>query len=138
MIGAAFWSGSLVLGLLVILGFAYARPKSPVKRVGMVIGIKPDKLEEYQRLHADSCAGVRDLLSKANIANFSIFLRQLDGAKFYLFGYYEYIGDNYEEDMARLAAEPRNKEWLSVTDPMQIPLPGESTWAMMEEVYYNH
>jgi L-rhamnose mutarotase len=131
------WGGLFVLGLMIVAGVAYAKPKSGVKRIGMVIRIKPEKLEEYKRLHADSNPGVRDLLSKANIRNFSIFLRQLDEGQYYLFGYYEYAGSNYDADMARLAAEPRNKEWLLTTDPMQIPLKGEKSWAMMEEVYHN-
>jgi L-rhamnose mutarotase len=36
-----------------------------------------------------------------------------------------------------LAAEPRNQAWLTVCDPMQIPLKGEKTWAAMERVFYN-
>jgi len=39
--------------------------------------------------------------------------------------------------MAALAAEPRNKEWLRVCDPMQMPLRGEKSWAVMGQVYYN-
>jgi len=109
-----------------------------VKRVGLVIGIKKNRLEEYKAVHSDSHREVRDLLSAANIRNFSIFLKQLPGGKYYLFGYYEYTGDNYEEDMAVLSANPRYKEWLAMCDPMQIPLPGEKSWTKMEEVYYNN
>jgi L-rhamnose mutarotase len=39
--------------------------------------------------------------------------------------------------MAKLDAEPRNKEWLTVCDPMQVPLEGETGWAEMEMVYHN-
>jgi len=138
MTGTRTWGGLLVsIGLLIMVGLAYAQPKAGVKRIGMVIRLKPERIAEYQRLHADSNPGVRDLLRKANIRNFSIFLRQLDDGQYYLFGYYEYTGSNYDADMAKLAAEPRNKEWLLVTDPMQIPLKGEKSWAMMEEVYHN-
>jgi L-rhamnose mutarotase len=107
-----------------------------VKRVGMVIGMRPDEIAEYKALHADSNPGVRDLLTKYHMHNFSIFLHQIDG-RWYEFGYYEYTGDDYEADMAALAAEPRNKEWLRVCDPMQMPLAGEKSWAVMEQVYYN-
>jgi len=107
------------------------------KRISMVIGIKTDKIEEYKKLHADSNSGVRDLLSKYNMHNFSIFLKQLDNGKWYLFGYYEYTGNDYEADMASLDKEKRNIEWLEMTDPMQIPLNGESSWTKMEKVYYN-
>ena len=107
-----------------------------VKRVGMVTQLRPDKLEEYKRLHADSNAGVRDLLSKYHMRNFSIYLQQIDN-KWYEFGYYEYTGQNFEADMATMAKEPRTIEWLKVCDPMQIPLPGAKGWTEMERVYLN-
>ena len=108
-----------------------------VRRFGRVLGIREDRIAEYRRLHADSEPGVRDLLAKANMANFSIFIRKLPDGKHYLFLYFEYTGQDYEADMAALAAEPRNRQWLSVCDPMQEPLPGESSWAEMEPVYHN-
>lgn len=107
------------------------------KRVGMVIGIKPEVIEEYKRLHADSNAGVRDLLTIANMENFSIFIHQFDDGNYYLFGYYEYSGDNFEKDMAELAKKDRNIEWLKVCDPMQIPFKDQNGWSVMEQVYYN-
>lgn len=111
--------------------------KKDVKRVGMVIKIKPEFIEEYKALHADSNAGVRDLLTKANMHNFSIFLHQLDDGNWYEFGYYEYTGDDFEADMATLDKHPRNIEWLKVCDPMQVPLEGYEGWAEMEQVYFN-
>ncbi len=30
-----------------------------------------------------------------------------------LFKYFEYVGDDFETDMAKLAANPKNKEWLT-------------------------
>jgi L-rhamnose mutarotase len=107
------------------------------KRIGMVIGLKADKVVEYKEVHADSHPGVRDLLNKYNMQNFSIFLHQFDNGNYYLFGYYEYTGENYEADMAELAKEERNIEWLSMTDPMQISFGDESSWTIMEIVYYN-
>lgn len=128
------------LGLLFALsaGLALAGgcAQTPAKRVGMVIQLKPEKLEGYKRLHADSNPGVRDLLTKYHIHNFSIFLQQVDG-KWYEFGYYEYTGKDFDGDMARLAKEPRNIEWLKVCDPMQAPLPGAKGWTEMERVYFN-
>ena len=112
------------------------KPKD-VKRVGMVVGLKPEMIEEYKRLHADEHAGVRDLLTKYNMHNFSIFLHQLPDGNWYEFGYYEYTGSDFEADMAKLAQEPRNQAWLEICDPMQVPLEGENGWAEMECVYYN-
>ena len=59
------------------------------KRTGMVVGIKPEAIEEYKRLHADDNAGVRDLLTKYNMSNFSIYMTEIEG-KWYEFGYWEY------------------------------------------------
>lgn len=103
----------------------------------MVIKIDSSRLKEYFSLHADSNPGVRDLLSKYNIKNFSIFITQLEDGNYYEFGYYEYVGSDYEKDMAALDAEPRNKVWLKRCDPMQIPLQGETSWKKMEQIYYN-
>jgi len=108
-----------------------------VQRIGMVIGIHPDRIGAYEALHAASNPGVRDLLNKYHMHNFSIFIQQLENGKYYLFGYYEYTGMDYQRDMDALASEPRNQQWLSTTNPMQIPLPGEPSWSVMREVYYN-
>jgi L-rhamnose mutarotase len=106
-----------------------------VIRIGMVVGIKSDQIEAYKRLHAGP--GVRALLRQANMHNFSIFLRQFDDGKYYEFAYYEYTGTDYEADMAWLAAQPENKQWLAMCDPMQTPLAGETGWAVMDSIYYN-
>ena len=135
---------ALGLGLALVIGIALGRASSPseasaaakVKRVGMVVGINPEEIPEYKRLHADSNPGVRDLLNKYNVRNFSIYMHQIEG-KWYEFGYYEYTGDDFEADMARMDAEPRTIEWLKVCDPMQVPLKGEDGWVVMEEVYHN-
>jgi len=108
----------------------------PTKTVGMVIKLRPDRVEQYKALHADSNPGVRDLLTKYHMHNFSIFLQKI-GEEYYEFGYYEYTGNNFKEDMAKLDAEPRNKKWLEVTDPLQIPLEGAAGWTTMERVYNN-
>jgi L-rhamnose mutarotase len=108
-----------------------------IKRIGMVIKLDSSRMKEYLGLHADSNAGVRDLLEKYNLRNFSIFITTLDDGNYYEFGYYEYTGKNYEADMAALDNEPRNKEWLKICDPMQIPLKGETSWKKMKQVYFN-
>ena len=107
------------------------------RRLGMVIGVSEDRVGDYRALHADDHPGVRDLLCAAGIRNFSIFIDRLPDGALYLFGYYEYHGSDYEADMARLDAEPRNREWIAMTAPMQIPFPGQAGWKIMEEVYHN-
>ena len=126
----------LIFPLLAALLAASCAPIVPVKRVGMVTQLRPDKLEEYKRLHADSNPGVRDVLNKYHMRNFSIYLQKIDG-KWYEFGYYEYTGNNFEADMAAMAKEPRTVEWLKQCDPFQKPLPGSKGWTTMQRVYFN-
>ncbi|MFZ0760804.1 MAG: L-rhamnose mutarotase [Candidatus Sulfotelmatobacter sp.] len=128
---------AFILAVLLAVAVHAKTENSHVRRVGMVIGIKTDQISAYEALHAATSPGVRDLLAKYHMHDFSIYIHQLDDGKYYLFGYYEYTGADYKADMEKLAAEPRNQKWLSVTGPMQAPLPGEQSWAMMKEVYHN-
>ena len=105
--------------------------------MGMVVGIKPENLDEYKRLHAADNPGVRDLLNKYHMHNFNIFLQKMPDDNWYEFGYYEYTGNDFDGDMANFAKEPRNIEWLKKCDPLQIPLPGAKGWTEMESVYFN-
>lgn len=105
-----------------------------VKRVGSVIGVGPGRLEDYKACHARVWPGVLEMIRACHIRNYSIYHR--DG---YLFSYFEYTGDDYEADMARMAADPVTQEWWAFVKPMQAPLPGRAPgewWAGMEEVFH--
>lgn len=106
-----------------------------MKRYGMVIRLKPEMVDAYKHLHANTWPGVLQRISESNIRNYSIFLR--DG---YLFSYYEYIGDDYEADIAKIAADPVTQAWWKLTDPCQEPVEGIGEgqwWAEMEEVFHH-
>ena len=110
-----------------------------VKRVGMVVKVKKERVEEYKNLHADSNAGVRHLLTKYNMRNFSIFIVQLADGEWYEFGYYEYWGNDLDGDMAKLDAEPENTKWLELCNPMQEGiLPDQKGWKVTDRIYYNY
>lgn len=100
----------------------------------MVIRVKPEKLEEYKRLHAEPWPGVLEMIHECNLRNYSIYYR--DG---YLFSYFEYVGNDFEKDMAKMAADPTTQEWWKLTDPCQEPLPTRNDgewWATTEEVFH--
>ena len=86
-----------------------------MKRYGQVIKVKPEYLEKYKALHANPWPEVNRMIQECNIRNYSIYYR--DG---YLFSYYEYVGDDYEADMAKMAADPKTREWWKETDPCQV------------------
>ncbi len=70
-----------------------------MKRYGSVIRLRPEKREEYKKLHAEVWPGVLRMIKECNLQNYSIYYK--DG---FLFSYYEYVGENYEADMAKMAA----------------------------------
>lgn len=103
-------------------------------RYGMVIGIRPEKLDEYKRLHAAVWPEVLAMIHDCNIRNYSIYTR--DGL---LFSYFEYIGEDYQADMARMAADPTTQRWWDLCMPCQEPLETRDEgdwWAPMEEVFH--
>lgn len=105
-----------------------------MKRVGQVIGVRPERIDEYERLHAVAWPGVLDAIRAANIRNYSIFRH---GEQ--LFAYFEYAGDDYAADVARMAADPTVQEWWKLTDAMQDPLPDRqpgSWWKTIPEVFH--
>ncbi len=106
-----------------------------MKRYGFVIGVRPERLEEYRRVHADVWPDVLDQIRRSNIRNYSIFLREPENL---LFGYYEYHGEDHDADMAAMAKDPRTREWWELCSPMQQPLETRAEgewWAGMESVF---
>ncbi|WP_299503574.1 L-rhamnose mutarotase [uncultured Roseobacter sp.] len=107
-----------------------------MQRMGMVIGLNAEKLEEYKRLHADVWPGVLSMITACNIRNYSIFLREPENL---LFGYWEYHGTDFEADAAKMAADPETQKWWDVCMPCQVPLESRREgewWAMMDEVFH--
>ena len=105
-----------------------------MQRHGQLIGVKPGKLEEYKRYHAGVWPEVLDMIRQCHIHNYSIFHR--DGM---LFAYFEYTGDDYAADMAKMAADPKTQAWWDIMMPMQQPLEGRAEgewWADIEEVFH--
>ena len=105
-----------------------------MRRFGQVIGVKPDRTDEYERLHAETWPGVLAAIRAANIRNYSIFRH---GSQ--LFAYFEYVGEDFAADMATMAADPTVIGWWKLTDAMQDPLPDRepgSWWKTIPEVFH--
>lgn len=108
-----------------------------MQRMGMIIGLKPDKIEVYKRLHAAVWPEILARISECNITNYSIYLKQPENL---LFGYWEYLGSDFATDAAKMAADPKTREWWSVCMPCQEPLDTRNDgewWSMMEEVFHH-
>lgn len=108
-------------------------PRSP-RRVASVIKLRPEHEQAYRELHAEVWPSVLDRIARSNVHNYSIFLH--DGL---LISYFEHRGDDYEADMAAMAADPETQRWWALCMPMQERLPetpdGE-WWCPVQELFH--
>ena len=105
-----------------------------------MIGLRPEKLDEYVRLHAAVWPGVLKTINDCHIRNYSIYLRRLPDGRHYLFSYFEYTGDDFHADMARMAADPAHAAMvgrLQAVPASRCPIVRQGEWwAQMEEVFH--
>ena len=116
------------------------KPSQIKSRHGSIIGMPEKNILAYTQLHAAVWPGVLAALDKVNIRNYSIYLGQIKPGEYLLFSYFEYIGDDFQGDMARMGDEV-TKLWWTYTDPLQVRLPGTpegQQWKTMEEVFHTN
>ena len=105
-----------------------------MKRYGSLIGVRREAIEEYKTYHSAVWPEILEMIRKCNIRNYSIFLKDD-----LLFGYFEYHGTDFESDMAKMATDPKTKEWWKIMGPMQRPFESRASgewWTNMEEVFH--
>ncbi|BBU58419.1 hypothetical protein KU6B_46840 [Mameliella alba] len=108
-----------------------------MQRHGQLIGIGAEAIAEYKKLHAEVWPQVLEMITACNIRNYSIFLKEPENL---MFSYFEYVGEDFAADMAKMAADPVTQEWWAINKPLQRPLDtrGEGEWwAEMEEVFHH-
>ena len=102
----------------------------------MVCRLKPDGVKEYIQYHGQvhkDHPEVGEMIRKCNIRNYSIFYK--DGL---VFSYFEYVGKDYEKDMARMAADPKTQEWWALVKPLMDPLTTRAEgewWGNMDVIF---
>ncbi len=105
-----------------------------VKRYGQLIGLKPEAYEKYVEDHAKVWPGVLKTIYDCNIRNYTIFFKDN-----MLFAYFEYLGDDFDADMKKMAADPVTQDWWAIMEPMQQPISTRKKgewWANMQEVFH--
>ncbi|GAB7364849.1 hypothetical protein MBLNU230_g5642t1 [Neophaeotheca triangularis] len=110
------------------------------KRIAQIVRLKPDSLEAYKECHANVWPEVLKQIKNCSIDDYSIFL---DERSMTLFASMKYVGNDFEKDMAAMAANPKIREWWAMTDGMQESLVDGSTgstdpkgwWVPLEEVF---
>ena len=103
-------------------------------RYASVIGIKPENRAEYERLHADVWPDIFAKIYECNIRNYSIYrYGEL------LFSYFEYVGNDFDADMAKMGEDPTTQKWWDVCKPLQTPVSDRAQgewWAAIPEVFH--
>ncbi|MDE0868058.1 MAG: L-rhamnose mutarotase [Aquiluna sp.] len=105
-----------------------------MQRYASVINLKKEGAAEYQELHANAWPDVLAKISQCNIRNYSIY-RYED----LLFSYFEYVGSDYEGDMARMAQDEVTQEWWSVCKPLMTPVleaGKKEWWHEIQEIFH--
>jgi L-rhamnose mutarotase len=105
-----------------------------VRRYGQRIRLRPEAIDEYERLHANTWPGVLEQIRRSNIRNYTIWRDGTD-----LFASFEYVGEDFDADMAAMAADPETQRWWKLTDAMQEPYPERAEgawWLDLPEVFH--
>lgn len=105
-----------------------------MQRVAFLIRVKPDKLDEYKRLHNPIWPELQDELGAAGIRNYSLWMLP-DGTEF---GYLEC--DNWDAACAYLAKSEVHDRWQEMMQnylvtPVDASQGGQPV-EMMEQVFF--
>lgn len=102
-------------------------------RKGMVRGIKPECVNEYEKTHSDVWPEILQKITECNIKNYSVFAQ---GDR--LFSFFEYHGNNYEEDTIKMRDNKIFEKWEKLHEDMFKPLEGQEFdqgWIELNEIF---
>jgi L-rhamnose mutarotase len=105
-----------------------------MKRVGFLLKVKAEKLEEYKAHHEEVWPEMLDALRKHGWHNYSLFLRE-DG---FLFGYFE-AEESFATSLAQMADEEVNARWQKKMAPYFEALGGmhpDEGMVELEEIFH--
>ncbi|EED22245.1 DUF718 domain protein [Talaromyces stipitatus ATCC 10500] len=112
------------------------------RRIGQWIYLRAECIDEYKECHVKVWPAVLEQIKDSNIKDYSIYLSLTPRPM--LFASFKYVGNAFDKDMERMAANPTVQEWWQMTDRMQeSPVEGAvgsasgpSWWGNTEEVFY--
>lgn len=105
-----------------------------MKRVGFLLKVRQDMIEEYKAHHQAVWPEMLDALRKTGWHNYSLFMRD-DGL---MFGYFE-AADSFEASLAGMSQQEVNARWQAMMAPYFEALSGlQPDQAMLEltEVFH--
>ena len=93
--------------------------------------LKPEKIEEYKALHANVWPDVLKTIKDCKLQNYSI---SIMGNM--VVSYFEYTGEDFEADMAKMDADPVTLEWWKHTKPCFVGHDQGVYYEDLEEIFY--
>ncbi len=99
-----------------------------MKRVGFILKVKEELIDEYKRRHEQVWPEMLDALRRAGWGNYSLFLRD-DGM---LFGYFE-TPETFQVALEGMSKEDVNERWQAEMSPFFEGTGGHAD-EMMEEL----
>jgi L-rhamnose mutarotase len=100
-----------------------------MKRVGFLLKVKPEKIEEYKKHHEAVWPEMLEALRRTGWHNYSLFMRD-DGL---LFGYFE-TPESFQAALDGMAKEEINLKWQEFMQPYFEALGGARPDQMMQEL----
>ena len=104
-----------------------------MQRIGFLLKVKADMIDEYRRRHKEVWPEMRRALSETGWHNYSLFMRE-DGT---LFGYLE--TPDFDRARAEMARRDVNARWQAEMGPFFENLEGQRPdegFVLMEEVFH--
>ena len=102
-----------------------------MKRFIMYSKLKPEKIDEYVKLHRNPWPEILEIISECNIQNYSISIRGDE-----LYTYYEYVGTDLKADNEKMASYDIMQEWWSHTKPCFLYHDQGKYYDDLEEIFY--
>ncbi len=104
-----------------------------MKRIGFLLKVKPDKIDDYKREHEAVWPEMLEALRRQGWHNYSLFMRE-DGL---LFGYFE-AEESFQASLEGMTTEDINQKWQEYMGPYFESITGRPDQNMMEleEVFH--
>lgn len=105
-----------------------------MKRVGFILKVRKDKIEEYKKHHEQVWPEMLAALQRTGWHNYSLFMRE-DGQ---LFGYFE-AQESFEASLVGMAKEEINAKWQDFMAPYFEGISGaqaDESMVELEEVFH--
>jgi L-rhamnose mutarotase len=113
---------------------ASQRRTAEMKRVGFLLKVKQDKIDEYKKQHEAVWPEMLEALERNGWHNYSLFMRD-DGL---LFGYFE-TPDSFQAALDGMAGEEINDKWQEFMAPYFEDMGGahaDESMVELEEVFH--